>query len=188
MSGETLQIRLAQPKGKAQTDEEMKAWMARVEWHYRLQGKEPSEPHACHRHGVIRNIPEHQYPEVVYFLSYHWLCYPKQGMWWTKQVNGLWSVEFVGQSDQVPSKSWKPWEWCGESILFEKWHKDVIIAEERRRRAISALDLHVGDIVEFDYKGTVLRGVVKSVRKNASVLVGRAQFRVPLTLLRLPEK
>lgn len=156
-----LQVEIIKSASPQISDERREYWFSRIEFH-----------EGCHKHGVIHNIPIAQWREVDYTLCYYWGCKPRKGSWWHKNANGTLDVEFVDMASVYPPPS-KPWEWCGTSMLFERWHQQVRMQREAARR------LQVGDLVKFDYKGNTYRGIVINIRTRATVLVGHAKWYVP---------
>lgn len=128
-----------------------------IEWH-------------CRRHGVIRNIGRNDQnllnEVIIYFMG------PKSA-WW-KDGN----VEFSNTTKVYPPQK-KPWEWCGETVLFKDWQK----REEENRNA--AQSFRIGDLVYFMDKGKRIDGIVANITKRVTVIIPGQEMRwyVPPTQL-----
>lgn len=160
------------PAGRMGTQEEEQAkydrfWASdKIEWHE--EG----------RHGVIRNIPESQAVRFKRMIEFY--MGEKAGYWVKHPYQKIYDVEFVHMTKVYPPPK-RPWEWCGNSILFKDWQQ----REEANRYAMAAI--RIGDQVSFMARGIKKEGIVTGMRKRVSVLVGHERWRVSADLLNKTE-
>jgi hypothetical protein len=131
-----------------------------IEWH---------RPDCKGRHGVVRNIEQQYFAEVADMLVYFFgnKCYKN-----TKNADGTWNFEFVPMTKVFPPPR-RPWEWCGETVLFNDWK------EQERKEHLASLSFTYGDKVKFFHKGKTHRGIVAGMNKRITVIVGNAKWHIP---------
>jgi hypothetical protein len=135
-----------------------------IEWHARSDG------HSCQgRHGVVRHVANADWQKVQRMLEWfmgHGCCR------WIADGPGTYAVEFVHMTKVSPAPT-KPWEWCGETVLFGDWKAKV----EQTRKAVQTF--REGQRVKFDHAGRTRYGLVASVNeKTVSVIVeGEGRWR-----------
>lgn len=132
------------------------------------------------RHGALLNIPPERAFEVSEAITYFFGGKPNKGQWWKKNADGTYSVEFNHQCKVYPPPA-KPWEWCGKTILFERWQK-----RELAEKKLASI-YHIGDTVSFTFKGIKKIGVIARKSKRASIVIPgeRQTYLVPFPELEL---
>lgn len=124
--------------------------------------------HEKGRHGTIHNIKRQHVNELYSMLTY--FLGPKCA-WSQKNPDNTVNLEFVYQGR---GKVLRPWYECGETVLFNDWK----IREDERLEKMS--QFHIGDPVEFTYKGYKYRGMIANMRKRVTVVVeNQGKFYVP---------
>jgi hypothetical protein len=109
-------------------------------------------------------------------LTYAHASSPKDGQWWLTEEDHC-SVE---ATYQATGRCRFPWQWCGETILFQNWKEFVI------RRDIARRQLRVGMNVSFIHNGTQKTGVVSRInRKTVTVIGETGRYLVGATLLKI---
>lgn len=206
MGEDRLTVRVVQPQGERVSEERMDAIRARIEWckHTAMsEGRkgqrllveppypqigppelmvfdmEPMEMNCIGRHGVIRNVTVAEWKEVQYTITYYFGAVQKRGMWWQKQPNGTYSVEFYNTTKVLDGDNSKPWGWCGDTVLFNDQKVAFWAAQVKRVKHRARFE--VGDTVTFEARGDYHTGTIISMRgtKRATVAVGRKQWYVP---------
>ena len=136
---------------------------------------------ACGKHhAYVRNVPMSELADFIDSAHYFWGADNKKGFWWRKGGRpGTFSAEVVDMVDVYPPPH-KPWEWCGESWVFPDWQ-----AVEQEQKA-EAARFQPGDMVDFEYKGQHLRGMVTNVNKRLTIMVpGRStRYYIPPQLIK----
>lgn len=116
------------------------------------------------RHGVVRNVTQKEWREEIGpALRFFYACGPK-GVWATKTSRGVFDIEFCHQAKVFPAPK-KPWEWCGETVLF----KELQDAEDRNRE--KGENFKIGQKVKFSYKKVDYVGLIYAINKRASIVV-----------------
>lgn len=146
-------------KVSAEAPEMRAAWEAlNIEWH------------CPGRHGVVRDVPKDQTGYVQRVIEWH--LGHGSCRWTGTGRSKKRSVEFVHMTKVFPAPR-RPWQWCGETLLFPKWK-----AREEADRA--ARDTFTpGEAVSFEYKGQTKRGAFSHITRSgrAAVLVsGEGQW------------
>lgn len=137
------------------------------------------EWHCPGRHGVVRDVPKAQAGYVQRVIEWHvghGAC-----RWTGTSRSKKRSVEFVHMTKVFPAPR-KPWEWCGETVLFPKWKAQV----EENRAARADFDT-LGEPVWFEHKGARKAGAFNGFTRSgrARVLItGEGQWTVPASALR----
>ena len=131
------------------------------------------EWHCPGRHGVVRDVPSADAGRIQRVIEWHM---GHNACRWTKAINGKRSVEFVAMSKVSPPPR-KPWEWCGETVLFGEW----MAQETSEQRAVA--EYLRGDEVWFNFRGVRKTGlVIQPNRRTVSVMVaGEGRYTVPPT-------
>lgn len=125
------------------------------------------------RHGVIRSVPKAEIGAVQEAINYFM---GHGGSWWTgTKRSKKRSVEFVAMTKVFPAPR-KPWEWCGETVLYPDWKERVAADRLAREQFVR------GDAVTFEHKGVEKRGAFSHFTRagRAAVLVmGEGQWTLP---------
>lgn len=120
------------------------------------------------RHGTILNIKKQHVNEIHAMLIFY---FGDKCAWAVKNPDNTTSLEFVYQGND---RQMRPWYYCGTSVLFEDWHE----REDNNLNILS--EFHVGDDVQFVFRGVRYQGMIANLRKRATVIVkGRGKFYVP---------
>lgn len=146
---------------------------SRIEWHTRADGKT-----CTGRHGVVRGVTKAEWNDIAEMLIYFMGDKP---YWTTKSVKGKFDVEFAYQcTGGYAERVLKPWQWCGESALFEDWrqrHEDEQDAAARFRPGMK---------VAFTYKGARKVGLVTNAVHRITVVVeGEGRYYWPASDLEI---
>ena len=128
------------------------------------------------RHGTVTGIKSvAERNEIVRTLNWF---FGDRCAWRTRGARP--SLEFVHKAKVFPPPS-KPWEWCGESVLFEDWRRD-----EEQARSLAA-SFRLGEKVAFTAKGRTIEGIVSNAGKRVTVVTDGQKWYVPAgQLTRLP--
>lgn len=132
------------------------------------------------RHGVVFGLAPEEIGPVAQMLVYYY----GDRCWWRKANDeGTYDLEFVHMAKVTPPPT-KPWEWCGETVLYEeeksRWDAHTRAIATARAR------FQPGDEVTFtDRRGNPKKGWVARVNdKTVSVTVpGEGGWRVSPRLL-----
>lgn len=133
------------------------------------------EWHCPGRHGVVRDVPAKSAGRVQRVIEWH---LGHGACKWTKTVNGKTSVEFVDMTKVFPAPK-RPWQWCGETILFADWR------DSENADTVALATFRLGERVAFVHKGQIVSGEVTKInRKTVSIHVsGQGSWTVPPTQL-----
>ena len=130
------------------------------------------------RHGVVRNLQESETNEARYAISSHYGAYDGDGLWWAHNDDGTWSCEFTHMCKVSPPPT-KPWEWCGKTVLFERWRSIAETARGIKMTFPVGSFVTVLDFDDFMTSGQVDRITQKRIYVND--LAG-TRYGVPLDL------
>jgi hypothetical protein len=134
------------------------------------------EWHCPGRHGVVRGIPAAKAGYVNRVIEWHMGSAAAR---WTGTTNGTRDAEFVAMTKVYPPPR-KPWEWCGETVLFGDWQR----REQETKEA--AAQFEPLETVWFHHKNQRFEGQVLRVNaKTVSVQIPgeRGHWTIPPTEL-----